>query len=92
MRWCRRPARRPAPTDWPAAGPLEHLVTGRTGPQQVLPVSLIKDHRLGASRRPLCTRITLEVRAVHDGVDRFWFIDAADGRLDPTVVDTTGCW
>jgi hypothetical protein len=70
---------------------LEHLVTGRTGLQQVLPVSLTKDHRLGASRRPLCTRITLEVRAVHDGVDRYWFVHATDVRLDPTVVDTTGC-
>jgi hypothetical protein len=70
---------------------LEHLVTTRTGPQQVLPVSLTKDHRLGASRRPLCTRIVLEVRAAHDGVDRYWFLDAIDARLDPTVVDTTGC-
>jgi hypothetical protein len=70
---------------------LEHLVDSRTGPQQVVLVSLRKDHRLGASRRPLCTRITLEVRAAHDGVDRYWFLDATDARLDPTVVDTSGC-
>jgi hypothetical protein len=70
---------------------LEHLVTSGSGPHQVLPVSLTKDHRLGASRRPLCTRVTLEVRAAHDGVDRYWFLDATDARLDPTVVDVTGC-
>jgi hypothetical protein len=70
---------------------LEHLVTTITGSQQVLPVSFTMDHRLGASRRPLCARITLEVRAAHDGVDRYWFLDASDARLDPTVVEPSGC-
>jgi hypothetical protein len=31
------------------------------------------------------------VRAAHDGVDRYWFVDATDARLEPTVVDATGC-
>ena len=70
---------------------LEHLVTSLAGSQQVLPVELAKDVRLGASRRPLCVRISLRVRAVHDGVDRFWYVDSADPRLHPTVVETTGC-
>ncbi len=70
---------------------LEHLVATRGEPQQVLPVSVTKDHRLGASRRPLCTWVTLEVRAAHDGVDRFWFLDAVDTWLDPTVLETSGC-
>lgn len=68
---------------------LEHLVGTRAGSQQLLPVSLTMDHRLGARRRPLCTRITLEMRAAHDGVDRYWFLD--DARLNPTVVDASGC-
>ncbi|HZB49290.1 MAG TPA: hypothetical protein VE547_09370, partial [Mycobacteriales bacterium] len=85
-----RPPARPDGLTWRRAR-LEHLVATCGEPQQVLPVSLAKDHRLGASRRPLCTRVTLEVRAVHDGVDRYWFLDAVDARLDPTVVEESGC-
>lgn len=70
---------------------LKHLVTDLAGPQQLLPVALTKDYRLGASRRPLCARITMRVRAAHDGVDRYWFLDASDARLHPTVVEATGC-
>lgn len=70
---------------------LEHLVTSVAGSQQVLPVRLAKDVTLGPGRRPLSIRITLRVRAVHDGVDRFWYIDSGDPRLRPTVTDTTGC-
>lgn len=70
---------------------LEHLVTSLAGSQQVLPVRLAKDVRLGVHRRPLSVRISLRVRAVHDGVDRFWYVDSADPRLHPTVADATGC-
>lgn len=69
----------------------KHLLTAMAGSQQVLPVSLTKEHRLGASRRPLCTKITMRVRAAHDGVDRYWFVDASHARLHPTVVETAGC-
>jgi hypothetical protein len=87
------PPRPPARADGLAVrhARLEHLVGSVAGSQQVLPVRLAKDVRLGAGRRLLCVRISLRVRAVHDGVDRYWYVDTGDPRLRPTVVDTTGC-
>jgi hypothetical protein len=70
---------------------LAHLVTTLAGPQQVLPVALAEEVRLGPGHRPVAARITLRVRAAHDGVDRFWYVDGADPRSGPVVVETDGC-
>lgn len=88
-----RPPRPPGRADGPAVrhARLEHVVTQLAGPQQVLPVAIAKDVRLGAGRRPLDVRIRVQVRAVHDGVDRYWYVEGAEPRLRPTVVDTAGC-
>ena len=70
---------------------LQHVLGALGGSQQVLPVEVGKEHRLGRSRWPLYTRVAMRVRAVHDGVDRFWFLQASDPGLRPTVVGDLGC-
>ena len=70
---------------------LAHLLTTMSGPQQVLPVALAEEVRLGAGHRPVAARITLDVRAAHDGVDRFWFVDGGDPRSAPAVTPAVGC-
>ena len=87
------PARPPAhPADLAARrARLSHLLTTLAGPQQLLPVERSEEVSLGAGRRPVCTRITLRVRAAHDGVDRFWYVDSGDPLLRPAVAGTAGC-
>jgi hypothetical protein len=86
------PARRAAR----AAGPtgrlarLEHLLTVLGGPQQTIPVTVAEDHRLGPDRRPRGVRVTLRVRAAHDGVDRHWLV-RPEPRTRSTVVGIDGC-
>ena len=70
---------------------LQHVLVARGGSQQVLPVELAKHHGLGRDRRPRCTLTRMRVRAVHDGVDRFWFVRAADPRVRSTVAGASGC-
>ncbi len=70
---------------------LAHLLTTLAGPQQVLPVTVVKEVRLGAGGRPLAVRVTLRIRAAHDGVDRFWYVDSGDPGARPAVGDTAGC-
>jgi hypothetical protein len=70
---------------------LAHLLGALEGPQQVLPVSVSKDIRLGSGRSPVRVRTTVLVRAAHDGVDRLWYVDGADPRLRPAVGETAGC-
>jgi hypothetical protein len=79
--------------DSPAArrARLAHLLGTLEGPQQVLPVAVSKDVRLGSGRGPVRVRTTLLVRAAHDGVDRLWYVDGADPRLRPAVGETAGC-
>lgn len=87
------PPRPPGRAVSPAArrARLHHLLAALSGSQQVLPVELSKEHRLGRGRLPLYTRVAMRVRAVHDGVDRFWFVHAPDPRLRPTLVEGRGC-
>jgi hypothetical protein len=85
------PPRPPAGADLAARrARLEHLVTTLAGYQQVLPVALAEEVRLGAGGRPVGTRVTFRLRAAHDGVDRFWFVDGGDPALRPEVLDATG--
>jgi endogenous inhibitor of DNA gyrase (YacG/DUF329 family) len=70
---------------------LGHLLSALAGPQQVLPVAVSEEVRLGAGHRPLLVRRTLQVRAAHDGVDRFWYVDSADPGSRPVIGDTAGC-
>lgn len=70
---------------------LGHLLATLAGPQQVLPIAVVEDVRLGAGHSPLLVRKTLRVRAAHDGVDRYWYVDVADPRSRPAIVDTAGC-
>lgn len=86
------PGRPPAgATDLPARrARLDHLLTTLSGSQQVLPVALAEHVRLGPGRRPVAARVALEVRAAHDGVDRFWYVDGGDPGLRPAVVDAAG--
>jgi hypothetical protein len=89
------PAPRP-PTE-SAGGPaarrarLAHLLTTLEGPQQVLPVAVTKQVRLGPGPRPVSALITLVLRAAHDGVDRFWYVDGADPAQRPVIRATAGC-
>lgn len=87
------PARPPAgATDLAARrARLDHLLTTLSGAQQVLPVALAEHVRLGPHRRPVGAWVTIEVRAAHDGVDRFWYVDGGDPGLRPAVVDAAGC-
>jgi endogenous inhibitor of DNA gyrase (YacG/DUF329 family) len=89
------PAPRPPTegTNGPAArrARLGHLLTTLAGPQQVLPVAVAQEVRLGAGYRPLQVRVTLSVRAAHDGVDRYWYVDRDDPRSRSAVGATTGC-
>jgi endogenous inhibitor of DNA gyrase (YacG/DUF329 family) len=70
---------------------MAHLLAGLAGPQQVLPVTVAQEVRLGAGQRPLLARAALRVRAAHDGVDRYWHVDCADPRTRPAIGDTAGC-
>lgn len=87
------PARPPAGATDPASrrGRLDHLLTTLSGPQQVVPVALAEEVQLGPGRQPVTARVTLEVRAAHDGVDRFWYVDGGDPVLRPVVVAAAGC-
>jgi hypothetical protein len=69
---------------------LDHLLTTLSGVQQVVPVALAEEVRLGPDGRPVGARLTLRVRAAHDGVDRFWYVDGGDPGLRPVVVAATG--
>jgi hypothetical protein len=69
---------------------LEHLVTALAGFQQVLPVGLAEETRVGPAGRPVGALVTLRLRAAHDGVDRFWFVDGGDPRLRPAVAVVAG--
>ena len=86
------PGRPPAgATDLPARrARLDHLLTTLSGSQQVLPVTLAEHVQLGPGRRPVAARVSLEVRAAHAGVDRFWYVDGGDPGLRPAVVDAVG--
>lgn len=86
------PARPPAgATDLAARrARLDHLLTTLSGVQQVVPVALAEEVQLGPGRQPVAARVTLRVRAAHDGVDRFWYVDGGDPGLRPAVVAATG--
>ena len=85
--------RPPVDADGPAArrSRLTHLLAALAGPQQVLPVAVAEEVRLGAGHHPLLVRRTLRVRAAHDGVDRYWHLDTVDPRWRPAIMDTAGC-
>jgi endogenous inhibitor of DNA gyrase (YacG/DUF329 family) len=70
---------------------LGHLLATLAGPQQVLPVAVTEEVRLGPGNHPLLVRQTLRIRAAHDGVDRFWHLDTADPGSRPAIGDTVGC-
>jgi endogenous inhibitor of DNA gyrase (YacG/DUF329 family) len=83
----------PAEQDGPLArrARLTHLVGTVGGPQQVLLMTLAKDARLDPAGRLLSLRVTARVRALHDGVDRLWYLDGDDPLLRPVVIEATGC-
>ncbi|HST67352.1 MAG TPA: hypothetical protein VLM05_19415 [Mycobacteriales bacterium] len=70
---------------------LDHRLAALAGPQQVLPMTVSQEVRLGPGHRPLLLRASLRIRAAHDGVDRFWFVDCADPRTRSLIGATSGC-
>ncbi|HZB49289.1 MAG TPA: hypothetical protein VE547_09365 [Mycobacteriales bacterium] len=70
---------------------LEREVARRVGPQRVIPVWITKEYQLGWAYVPVMTVVTMEVRALHDGVDRYLFLHAPGARTHPAVVGVDGC-
>jgi hypothetical protein len=88
------PQPRPPARDGGLAGRharLRHLVTALTGPQQILPVTLTKDFRVDAAGLPEASTVAMRVRAAHDGVDRYWFVQSVDPPLQAPVTAALGC-
>ncbi|HZB50969.1 MAG TPA: hypothetical protein VE547_17915, partial [Mycobacteriales bacterium] len=80
----RRAGRASSPAGRHAA--LRHMTAALAGSQQVVPVTVAKQRRLGTGRQPEHTRVSMRIRALHDGVDRFWYVHSPDPRLRSRLV------
>jgi hypothetical protein len=85
----RRAGRASSPAGRHAA--LRHMTAALAGSQQVVPVTVAKQRRLGTGRQPEHTRVSMRIRALHDGVDRFWYVHSPDPRLRSRLVGGAGC-
>ncbi|HEX6756530.1 MAG TPA: hypothetical protein VF109_11385 [Mycobacteriales bacterium] len=68
-----------------------HVAALLAGDHQVVPVTIAKDRRLGTDRQSLHTAVHLRIRALAEGVDRFWYVHSPDPRLRPRPRSGPGC-